>query len=99
MVMRTMFVSLFFSLVLLTGVTQHADGAPHELVVYANQNLERSGAPLDLDDDRRNLKSFANLAASRFLLSFDLDQLSKSRALRYWQNTHPSFKLKQILRI
>jgi hypothetical protein len=97
--MRTMFVSLYFSLVLVTGVTQHADGAPHELVVYANQNLDPSSAPLDMDDDQRNLKSFANLPASRFLLSFDLDGLPNSRALSYWQKTYPSFKLKQILRI
>lgn len=97
--MRAIFVSLFFSLVLLTGAAQHPDGAPDELVIYTNQNLEPSNAPLDLDDDQRNLKSFSYLAASRFLLSFDLDHLPKSRALSHWQKTHPSLTLKQILRI
>ena len=97
--MRAIFVSLFFSLVLVTGATQHPDGAPDELVIYANQNLERSGALLDLDDEQRNLKSFTGLAALQFLLSFNLDEFPKSRALSYWQNPYPSFKLKQILRI
>ena len=99
MVMRTIFVSLFFASVLVIGVTQHTDGSPHELVVYVNQNLEPNGAPLDLDDDQRNCKAYTNLAALQFLLPLDLDESTKSLVSINWQNTHHSFTLKQILRI
>jgi hypothetical protein len=96
--MRGIIVTLFFFLLLATGVAQQGIAA-HRLVADASHDYELIGAPVGVENDERNFKVFASPGDSLRPRALVADHRFDRQTINSSQAGPAPFRRHRVLRI